>query len=115
MKPPSVINDERVKSYMWVYCAGADGPSIEPRYQGLHNIVLYDYQDGSRAGSCVSRFLATEKTVFNGYLQVDGYAAYQQASNKLAGCWAHARRKFKEALVAQENPKSVKSVRPIWR
>jgi transposase len=37
-----MINDERVKSYMWVYCAGADGPSIEPRYQGLHNIVLYD-------------------------------------------------------------------------
>jgi transposase len=100
-----VINDARVKSYMWVYCSGADGPSIEPRYQGLHNIVLYDYQDGSRAGNCVSRCLATEKTVFSGYLQVDGYAAYQQASNKLVGCWAHARRKFKEALVAQGKPK----------
>jgi transposase len=103
-----VINDERVKSYMWVYCSGADGPSIEPRYQGLRNIVLYDYQDGSRAGSCVSRFLATEQTVFNGYLQVDGYAAYQQASNKLVGCWAHARRKFKEALVAQGKPNAGK-------
>ncbi|MCL1052249.1 IS66 family transposase, partial [Shewanella abyssi] len=43
-----VINDERVKSYMWVYCSGADGPSIEPRYQDLDSIVLYDYQDGSR-------------------------------------------------------------------
>ncbi|WP_443729204.1 IS66 family transposase [Shewanella psychromarinicola] len=83
-----VINDERVKSYMWVYCAGAGGPSIEPRYQGLRSIVLYDYQDGSRAGNCVSRFLATEQTVFNDYLQVDGYAAYQQASNKLVGCSA---------------------------
>jgi transposase len=57
-----VINDERVKSYMWVYCAGADGPSNEPRYQGLHNIVLYDYQDGSLAGTCASRFLATKQT-----------------------------------------------------
>lgn len=103
-----VINDERVKSYMWVYCAGADGVSREPRYQGLRNIALYDYQDGSRAGTCVSRFLATEQTVFNGYLQVDGYAAYQQASNKLVGCWAHARRKFKEALVAQGKPKAGK-------
>jgi transposase len=72
----NVINDERVKSYMWVYCAGADGPSTEPRYQGLRNIVLYDYQDGSHAGTCASRFLANEQTVFNGYLQVDGYAAY---------------------------------------
>jgi len=96
-----VINDERVKSYMWVYCSGADGPSTEPRYQGVHNIVLYDYQEGSRASTCVSRFLATEHTVFKGYLQVDGYAAYQQANNKLVGCWAHARRKFKEAIVAQ--------------
>ncbi|WP_412457758.1 hypothetical protein [Shewanella frigidimarina] len=26
--------------------------------------------------------------MFNGYLQVDGYAAYQQASNKLVGCSA---------------------------
>ncbi|MCU7996810.1 IS66 family transposase [Shewanella glacialipiscicola] len=100
-----VINDERVKSYMWVYCSGGDGPNAAPRYQGLRNIVLYDYQDGSRAGTCVSRFLATEQTVFNGYLQVDGYAAYQQASNKLVGCWAHARRKFKEALIAQGKPK----------
>ena len=103
-----VINDERVKSYMWVYCSGADGPSIEPRYEALRNIVLYDYQDGSRAGACVSRFLATEQTVFNGYLQVDGYAGYQQASDKLVGCWAHARRKFKEAIVAQGKNKTGK-------
>lgn len=103
-----VINDERVKSYIWVYCSGADGPSIEPRYQGLNSIVLYDYQDGSRASTCVSRFLATEQTVFNGYLQVDGYAAYQRANHKLVGCWAHARRKFKEAIVAQGKTKTGK-------
>lgn len=61
-----VINYERVKSYMWVYCSGADGPNAVPRYQGLRNIVLYDYQDGSRAGSCVRHFLATEHRVFIG-------------------------------------------------
>ena len=103
-----VINDERVKSYMWVYCSGADRPSIEPRYQGLNSIVLYDYQDGSRASTCVSGFLATEHSVFNGYLQVDGYAAYQRANDKLVGCWAHARRKFKEAIVAQGKNKTGK-------
>jgi transposase len=103
-----VINDERVKSYMWVYCTGADSPNTEPRYQDLSNIVLYDYQDGSRAGTCVNRFLATEHTVFKGYLQVDGYAAYQQASKKLVGCWAHARRKFKEAIVGQGKTKTGK-------
>jgi transposase len=97
-----VINDERVKSYMWVYCAGADGPSIEPRFD--FKVCTIDYQDGSLAGSCVSRFLATEKAVFNGYLQVNGYAAYHQGSNKLVGCWAHAWRKFKETLVAQGKP-----------
>ncbi|WP_076543294.1 IS66 family transposase [Shewanella sp. UCD-KL21] len=103
-----VINDERVKSYMWVYCSGADGPSIAPRYQELNSIVLYDYQDGSRASTCVSHFLSIEKTVFNGYLQVDGYAAYQRANDRLVGCWAHARRKFKEAIVAQGKTKTSK-------
>jgi transposase len=103
-----VINDERAKSYMWVYYSGADGPSIEPRYQALQRIVLYDYQDGSRAGSCVRRFLAAEQTVFSGYLQVDGYWAYHQGSNKLVGCWVHARRKFKEALVVQGKAKAGK-------
>ncbi|MCL1127579.1 IS66 family transposase, partial [Shewanella surugensis] len=48
-----VINDERVKSYMWVYCSGADRRNDEPRYQNMRNIVLYDYQDGSRAGTWV--------------------------------------------------------------
>ena len=64
--------------------------------------------NSGNAGTCVSDFLATEKTVFKGYLQVDGYAAYQQVSTKLVGCWAHARRKFKEAIVAQGKNKSGK-------
>ncbi|WP_335695448.1 IS66 family transposase [Shewanella psychrophila] len=72
----------------------------------VHRTLTYDYQDGSRASTCVSHFLATEQTVFKGYLQVDGYAGYQQASNKLVGCWAHARRKFKEAIVSQGKNKT---------
>ena len=42
---------------------------------------------------------------FNGILQTDGYAGYAAvcAKNGLrhAGCWAHDRRKFDEALKAQ--------------
>jgi len=38
---------------------------------------------------------------FKGYLQVDGYAGYNGLTNvTLVGCWAHARRKFDEALKA---------------
>lgn len=38
---------------------------------------------------------------FKGYLQVDGYAGYDDLSNViLVGCWAHARRKFDEAIKA---------------
>ena len=39
---------------------------------------------------------------FSGTLQVDGYAGYNQLQPKvrLAGCWAHARRKFTDVLDA---------------
>jgi hypothetical protein len=45
---------------------------------------------------------------FTGTIQSDGYSAYISYAKshdniELAGCWAHARRKFKDA--AQENPK----------
>ncbi len=41
--------------------------------------------------------------LFQGYAQCDGYIAYKTLANKvsgiqLAGCWAHVRRKFKDAL-----------------
>jgi hypothetical protein len=45
--------------------------------------------------SCFSRGAATAG--YCGYLQVDGYAGYEQTSATLAGCWAHARRKLIEA------------------
>ena len=99
--PLKVINDDKSKSYMWVYCTGTDSPnqSIIP------NIVLYDYQHGSRAGACAANYLQD----FTGYLQVDGYAAYEKTTATLVGCWAHARRKFIEAQKAQPKGKTGKA------
>ncbi|MBQ7541735.1 MAG: IS66 family transposase [Clostridia bacterium] len=75
----------KTDSRMWVYCSGKTNE---------RQIVLYEYQP-TRKGDCAAQFL----TGFGGYLVTDGYAGY----NKLTfathcGCWAHARRKFVEAL-----------------
>ena len=72
------------QSYMWLYRTGCTGPPI----------VLFEYQP-SRSGDHPRKFLEG----FKGYLQVDGYAGYNDIPNaELAGCWAHLRRKFDEAL-----------------
>ena len=99
--PLKVINDDKSKSYMWVYCTGTDSPS----QRVIPNIVLYDYQLGSRAGVCAANYLQN----FTGYLQVDGYAAYEKTTATLVGCWAHARRKFIEAQKAQPKGKTGKA------
>jgi len=71
-------------SYMWVYLSGRDGPKV----------VLYDYEE-TRAGRCPRAFLEG----FAGYLHVDGYAGYHDLPGvKLVGCWAHARRRYDEAV-----------------
>lgn len=44
-----------------------------------------------------------------GYLQVDGYVGYEKTKATLAGCWADARRKFKEAEIAQPKGKTGKA------
>ncbi|NQZ40837.1 MAG: transposase [Moritella sp.] len=63
-------------------------------------VVIYDYQP-SRARRCPKAFLMG----FSGYLQCDGYSAYEKIDDIIpVGCWAHARRKFHDALTAQ--PKS---------
>ena len=95
-----VINEDKVKSYMWLYCTGSDSPTDNV----IPNIVLYDYQ-GGRAGQCAVDYLQG----FTGYLQVDGYAGYEKTSATLVGCWAHARRKFMEAKTAQPKGKSGKA------
>lgn len=78
--------DATSKSYMWLYRSGhTDIP-----------IVLYDYQQ-TRASKHPRRFLEG----FTGYLHVDGYTGYNGMPNvTLVGCWAHARRKFTDALKA---------------
>lgn len=79
------------QSYMWLYRTGCVGPPI----------VLFDYQP-SRAGENPRKFLEG----FKGYLHVDGYAGYHNIPDIiLAGCWAHFRRKFDEALKALPSKK----------
>ena len=57
-------------------------------------IVLFDYKT-TRAGKHPKKFLSG----FKGYLHADGYSGYDQLPDViLVGCWAHARRKFDEAL-----------------
>ncbi|MFN2309626.1 MAG: IS66 family transposase, partial [Gammaproteobacteria bacterium] len=78
------------KSYLWVQ---RGGPPERP-------VLLYDY-DPSRSAAVPQRLLEG----FNGTLQTDGYDGYNAvvAANKLIhiGCFAHARRKFDEAIKAQ--------------
>ena len=73
-------------SYMWLYRTGGD--TDKP-------IVLYEYQPG-RGAKHPKEFLAGYK----GYLHTDGYAGYHDLGEDITvvGCWAHARRKFDEAV-----------------
>lgn len=77
------------QGYFWVYYSEQAG-------------VLYDWQTG-RDHECLDSILISASEKFSGQLQCDGYSAYQTWVNKrnevtLLGCWAHARRKFHEAL-----------------
>jgi len=75
------------KSYMWVYRTSGDAE---------HAIVQYDYQP-SRSGDCARDFLKG----FSGYLHTDGHSGYRAKLPDdviIVGCWAHARRRFYNAL-----------------
>jgi len=62
--------------------------------------VFYRWET-SRATACLDKLVPVN---FRGTLQCDGYAAYRAFANgrgeaiELAGCWAHVRRKFCEAI-----------------
>ncbi len=73
-------------SYMWLYRTSGD--TDKP-------IVLYEYQPG-RGAKHPKEFLAG----FKGYLHTDGYSGYHNLPEEITvvGCWAHARRKFDEAV-----------------
>ena len=76
------------KSFMWLYRTGADA---------AHPLIYYEYQP-SRSARCPAKFLEG----FKGYLQCDGNKSYQALTGpiEVVCCWAHARRKFEEALAA---------------
>lgn len=83
-------------SYMWLYRTGREEPAI----------VLYDYQK-TRGGEHPKSFLSG----FRGYLHVDGYPGYHKVTGvTLVGCWAHARRKFDEAIKALPDDKQKAAV-----
>jgi transposase len=73
------------KGYHWVY------------YSPLEKMVLFDYRDGW-AGEAPQTLLKD----FKGYLQIDGYQAYDSFDKKAhitqLNCMAHARRYFEKAL-----------------
>jgi transposase len=106
--PLKVIHEDKSQCYMWVYCTGTDSPPDKSQVNMMknrpRNIVLYDYQN-SRAGACAKNYLHG----YQGYLQVDGYAGYEQTEATLVGCFAHARRKFIEAQKVQVKGKTGKA------
>ena len=84
-----VINNEKqrtIKAYLWVVRSVMD------------RVMFFHYDQGSRAQKVIIDLLKD----FQGAVQTDGYEAYSIYEKKkgvlLIGCWAHARRKFTEAL-----------------
>lgn len=72
------------KSYIWLYRTGREGP----------HIIIFEYQK-TRAGEHPNTFLKE----FEGFLNCDGYDGYLKVGNVvLIGCFAHARRKFVDAI-----------------
>ena len=73
------------ESRMWLYASTA---------LLRHQVRLFEYQP-DRSGKRPESFLRG----FTGCLVTDGYAGYNQVQNVThCGCWAHARRKWREAM-----------------
>ena len=84
-----IINNEKhttIKGYIWMIRAV------------MGNLVFFHYDQGSRAQKVALQLFKD----YQGVIQTDGYAVYDIYENKKGvlpiGCWAHARRKFEEAL-----------------
>ena len=84
-----VINNEKhktIKGYIWMIRAVTE------------DLVFFHYDHGSRAQKVALQLFKD----YQGVIQTDGYAVYDMYENKRGvlpiGCWAHARRKFEEAL-----------------
>lgn len=92
--PFKLINDGRApnsKNYMWVYHSAPD--------YGTPPIFMYEYQPTRKAEN-PRNFLKG----YQGILVTDGYQVYHTlaAENpenlRVAGCWAHAKRRYAELL-----------------
>ena len=92
------------KSYMWLYRTSGCADQA---------IVLYEYQP-TRKAEHAERFLQG----FSGWLHADGYQGYHKLPGnvRVVGCWAHARRKFDEALstLPQEKRKDSPAAMGEW-
>lgn len=84
-----IIHNEKhqtVKGYLWTVRAV------------MENLVFFHYDHGSRAGKVALGLFKD----YQGVIQTDGYSVYDMYESKKGvlpiGCWAHARRKFDEAL-----------------
>ena len=64
----------------------------------MEKLVIFHYDDGSRSGQTIRKLLKD----FKGYLQSDGYSAYNVFEGTegvcLIACLAHIRRHFETAL-----------------
>ena len=101
-------------AWLWAYARddrpfGGAGPPM----------VAYRYED-SRSGDCAARHLGD----YRGILQCDGYAGYRKLAGaphsnglRVAGCWAHLRRRFfdlhanGESVVATA---TVEQMKQLW-
>ena len=92
------------KSYMWLYRTSGCAKQA---------IVLYEYQP-TRKAAHAETFLRG----FSGWLHADGYQGYHKLPGnvRVVGCWAHARRKFDEALstLPQERRKDSPAAMGEW-
>lgn len=84
-----VIDNEKhraVKGYIWAVRDAVCGD------------VYFHYDMGSRGGDTARKLIGA----YRGTIQTDGYEVYEAyegaPGKRMIGCWAHARRKFVEAL-----------------
>lgn len=84
------VKKQAVKEYMWTI------------HDVMNRQVFFHYDEGSRAQKVVISLLRN----YQGAMQTDGYEVYSIYEDKqgviLLGCWAHARRKFENALTEDE-------------
>ncbi len=89
-----IMSDKALLGYFWGFAGDAD-----------HPYVAFDFQ-ASRGREGPRAILSD----YQGYLQSDGYSVYEslvrEGATRLVhvACWAHARRKFDEALCTTSHP-----------